>query len=89
MRDFIRFLFLENIKMKEKEMDEIMVKIHEMKIPKFPFDGNFLKKRGFVEGKNIGNVLKDLEDEWVKNNYHLSEITVKKILERFKSSIIL
>ena len=84
MKDFIRFLFLENIKMKEKEMDEIMLKIHEMKIPKFPFDGNFLKKRGFVEGKNIGNVLKDLEDEWVKNNYHLSDSNVKNILERFK-----
>ncbi len=55
-----------------------------MQIPKFPFDGNYLKKKGFSEGQNIGHILKDLEQEWIKNNYYLTEKNINIIINKFK-----
>ena len=42
-------------------------------MPKFPFDGNYLKNRGIKEGALIGQVLKLLENEWLNNDFKISE----------------
>ena len=84
IKEFLFFSFLENKKMKEEELDSILADIGKAKIPKFPFDGNYLKKRGFSEGQNIGHILKDLEQEWVRNNYYLTEKNINIIINKFK-----
>ena len=56
--------------------------IEKISIPKFPFDGKFLLKRGIQEGKKIGIILNEAEKIWANNNFNLSpkdfEIIIKK-----------
>ena len=52
-----------------------------MVIPKLPFDGNFLKKNGMKEGTLIGKTLKMIEQEWLDNDFQISETRVVKIIE--------
>ena len=49
-------------------------------IPKFPFDGNFLKKEGIDEGTAVGKTLKLLEVEWLNNDFKISDKKVSKII---------
>ena len=58
-------------------------------IPKFPYDGKYLMTKGLVEGKKIGLTLKELEKNWIKSNYRLSDKDVSNIINKFKSSEIL
>ena len=64
-----------------KEM-ELFQTIEKISIPKFPFDGKFLLKKGILEGKKIGLILKEAEKNWALNNFNLSskdfDIIIKK-----------
>ena len=64
-----------------KEM-EFFQTIEKISIPKFPFDGKFLLKKGILEGKKIGLILKEAEKNWALNNFNLSskdfDIIIKK-----------
>ena len=88
-KDFLKslaiLLFFENKSFKYKELNLIFKDIEVTSVPKFPFDGEFLKKRGFTEGKKIGLALKELEGDWVKNNFSLSEDNINTILEKVKN----
>ena len=39
-----------------------------------------MEKYEIPEGKNLGIKLKIIEDEWVKNNFELSEKQIDKII---------
>ncbi len=56
--------------------------IKKITVPKFPFDGKFLIKKGIQEGKKIGIILKEAEKVWLQNNFNLSskefEVVIKK-----------
>ena len=52
-------------------------------VPKFKYDGVYLKSKGFSEGPKLGLVLKKVEDEWIKNNF---EISTKKVNEIIKAN---
>ena len=68
-------------KISNKEISIYKV-IEKISIPKFPFDGKFLLKRGIQEGKKIGIILNEAEKIWANNNFNLSpkdfEIIIKK-----------
>ena len=50
-------------------------------LPSMPFGAKFLmEKYQIPEGKSLGNKLKDIEKEWVNNNFRLSEKQVDKIV---------
>ena len=61
---------------------ELFQTIEKISIPKFPFDGKFLLKKGILEGKKIGLILKEAEKNWALNNFNLSskdfDIIIKK-----------
>ncbi len=59
-------------------------KIKKSEIPDFPFDGNYLKRKGMSEGLLIGNTLKSLEKEWLNNNFQISE---QKVLDLIKKNL--
>ena len=63
--------------------------IEKISIPKFPYDGKYLMKKGLVEGKKIGLVLKQLEERWIKSNCHLSDRDVLAVIDKTKKSNIL
>ena len=56
--------------------------IDTISIPKFPYDGKFLLKKGIQEGKKIGIILKEAENTWIQNNFNLPykdfEVIIKK-----------
>ena len=55
--------------------------IDKISFPKFPFDGNYLKNRGIKEGAAIGKILKLLKEEWINNNFKVSDQKILKIIE--------
>jgi poly(A) polymerase len=51
--------------------------------PLMPFGAKFLmEKYQIPEGKNLGTKLKNIEEEWVNNNFKLSEKQINKIVSR-------
>ena len=43
---------------------------------------NLMEKYDIPEGKTLGNKLKIIEEEWVNNNFQLSEKQIDKIINR-------
>ena len=82
IKNFIYFLFFADQKMSEREFLKIYKDIDNVQIPDFPFNGYYLKKKGISEGKKIGLILKKLENEWLNNNYELSEKNALDIIEK-------
>ena len=75
-------LYFASIK-KAKLIDYLNVlnNINNQDIPKFSFDGNYLQKKGMKEGTLIGKTLKLIEDEWLDNDFRISN---KRVLEIIK-----
>ncbi len=70
---------------KSKKIDKKLLKIIEYfqfkDLPKMPIGAKFLmEKYKIPEGKTLGNKLKNIEEEWVNNNFNLSEKQIDKIL---------
>ena len=72
--------YLDQPKKNLDNLNEIIQRIEKISIPQFPYDGNYLKKKGMKEGSLIGKTLKLLENEWVDNNFKISNELVTKII---------
>ena len=64
-----------------KDYLSILDNINKLDIPKFSFDGNYLKEKGMKEGALIGKTLEIIELEWLDNNFSISNERVLKIIE--------
>ena len=73
--------FTSNKKMKIKNYLDVLNNIKKIDIPKFSFDGNYLKEKGMKEGALIGKTLKLIESEWLDNNFKVSDKRVLKIIK--------
>ena len=81
----LKILFCINLldkkKLQAKDISFFQV-INKISIPKFPFDGKFLLKKGIQQGKEIGIILKEAENQWAQNNFNLSaedfDLIIKK-----------
>ena len=76
--------FLINKKYVFQNLLNLIKKISSLKIHKFPYDGKYLKKNGMKEGLVLGKVIKNLEREWVENNFKISD---KRVLEVIKQHL--
>ena len=76
---FLNLLDKKKISMKDIDFFR---NIEKISIPKFPFDGKYLLKRGVQEGKKIGIILKEAEKIWVENNFNLSSDDFEKIIKK-------
>ena len=48
-----------------------------------PVEAKFLmEKYNIPEGKTLGNKLRDIEEEWVNNDFNLSDKQIDKIINR-------
>jgi poly(A) polymerase len=63
--------------------------IDKIDIPNFPFDGKYLIGQGLVDGKKIGFALKQLEKEWIENNFKLENQKTISIVNKVKKLNIL
>jgi len=71
---------------KSKKLDEKLLKLsssfENKTIPMMPITADILmKKYQITEGKQLGNKLKMIEDEWVRNNFEISDKQVDDILK--------
>ncbi len=73
--------FVNYKKVKLQDYFNILDNINKIKIPKFSFNGNFLKENGMKEGIRVGKTLKIIEQEWLNNDFDISEQRVLKIIK--------
>ena len=52
------------------------------KIPKFPISADYLKQKGYKEGPALGQKLKSLEEEWIKNDFFIEKNKLDKSLTK-------
>ena len=89
MKEISLLVFCKNARLRYEELKKIISNIENTKIPKFPYNGEYLIKKGFVEGKQIGRALKELEMKWIENDYNLPEKNIASIISKIKKSDIL
>ena len=77
--------FVINSKLKFKDFSEILKRILKSRTHKFNIDGKYLIKNGMQEGLLMGKVLKKVEEEWIKNNFHITKEKVKDIIRLHKN----
>ena len=73
--------FVINSKLKLKEFSENLNRILKSKTHHFPFDGKYLLENGMKQGSLIGKVLKEIEEEWIKNSFKISNERVREIIQ--------
>ena len=73
--------FVINSKLKLKEFSENLNRILKSKTHHFPFDGKYLLENGMKQGSLIGKVLKEIEQEWIKNSFKISNERVREIIQ--------
>ncbi len=72
-------------KRKIEDYLDVLNNINKFNVPKFSFDGNYLKDKGMSEGALIGKTLKLIETEWYNNNFEISKERVLKIIKSQKN----
>ena len=72
--------FVINTKLKFKDFSENLNRILKSKVHRFPFDGKYLIENGIQQGSLVGKVLKEIEEEWVKNDFKISKARVIEII---------
>ena len=73
--------FAINPNKKIKDFLKILNKILKIKIPIFPINGELLKQKGMKEGQSLGQVLKSLEEEWINNDFKISNERIEEIIK--------
>ena len=73
--------FAINSKLKFKEFSETFNRILKSKTHQFPFDGKYLIENGMQQGSLVGKVLKEIEEEWIKNSFKISNERVREIIQ--------
>ena len=70
--DFLNFIFCAEKKINFKFFLRYRLFINKFKVPRFPISGDFLIKKGFKQGKELGKKLELLKEYWIKNNFKLN-----------------
>ena len=72
--------FAINEKFKFKDFSETLKKILKSKTHKFTIDGKYLMRNGMQQGLQMGKVLKEIEHEWMINNFQITKERIKEII---------
>ena len=70
-----------NPSIKLKDFSEILSKILKSKTHKLSIDGKYLIENGMKQGSLMGKVLKEIEIEWIKNDFKISKDRIKEIIQ--------
>ncbi len=74
--------FASNSKYSFKNFSEAMKNILKSKTHKFDIDGKYLMNKGMREGVLLGKVLRKIEEEWMENNFKISDDRVQEIIKQ-------
>ena len=65
----------------DKKLLKFIEQFKSKELPSLPIDAKFLmEKYQIPEGKSLGSKLKNIEEEWVNNNFELSQKQIDKIV---------
>jgi len=79
--DILNFQIIKS-KKSEKSLIELINHYSNKLVPKMPVGADFLmKKFNIPEGKQLGAKLKIIEEEWVKNNFEISDKQINNIID--------
>jgi len=85
-RDQIKKIFIINSIANKKKFslqnNEILSKINNVLVPKFPVTGNDLLKKGVQSGKKVGDTLKKIEKKWIENNFQIKDEEINFLLKK-------
>ena len=84
----IEFIYCSELKFSVKLLDNLLNEIDKIKVPIFPFNGQYLIEQGLTEGKEIGFVLKELEKEWLEKDFNLKAKEAIIIVDKIKRSSV-
>ncbi len=80
--DILSFRVFRSRKVDNKIL-RLIEKFQSQDLPSMPFGAKFLmEKYQIPEGISLGNKLREIEEEWVNNNFSLTEKHVDKIINR-------
>jgi tRNA nucleotidyltransferase/poly(A) polymerase len=80
LMDVINFKIFKSNKVDDKLL-EMIDNFKEKKTPILPIKANILMERyNILQGKDLGNKLKEIEELWVNNNFQISDKEVEKIV---------
>jgi tRNA nucleotidyltransferase/poly(A) polymerase len=68
---------------------KIIQELNKIKIPNFPFNGQYLMDQGLKDGKKIGYALKQLEEKWIENDFNLKAQDAIFIVDKVKKLNVL
>ena len=85
----IKFIYCAESKFPAKILRNLLKEVDRIVVPSFPFNGQYLKEQGLIEGKEIGFVLKELEKEWLYKDFNLKTSEADLIISKLKKSSIL
>ena len=68
-------------KISTQDFSNNLKRILKTNVPKFHINGEYLKKKGMHEGVSLGKVLKIIENEWLKNDFKISDERVKELVK--------
>ena len=74
--------FVLNNKLKVVDFSKTLKSILKSKTYKFEIDGKYLIDNGMQQGALMGKVLNQVEEEWIKNNFKITEDRVKEIINQ-------
>ena len=75
--------FVINSSTKLKDFSDILSKILKSKTHKFNIDGKYLIENGMQQGSLVGKALKEIEEEWIKNNFQITKERIKEIIHSY------
>ena len=83
MISLAKFYFISKNKKNYLDLKNILNNISSISIPKFPITGTYLLEKGFKSGRKIGEVLKEAEKLWIKNNFDLKDEELSNLLKKY------
>ena len=84
IKKLLGFIYCAESKVSTNLLNNIINEINKIEIPNFPFNGQYLIDQGLVDGKKIGFALKELEKEWVQNDFNLKTEEAISIVDKIK-----
>ena len=82
MKSLAEFYFISHSKKNYVNLENILKNISSTNIPEFPITGNYLLEKGLKSGRNMGEVLKKIEKQWIQNDFHLKDEELKNLIKK-------
>jgi len=89
IRKLITFIYCAEKKFSVKLLTKTLSDIDKIEIPNFPFNGKYVMDQGIDDGKKIGLALKELEKQWIENDFNLQADEAISVVNQIKKLNIL